>query len=103
MHVRCEVLPTTWEGAETLVLQGELDIADQSTLRASLARFAQERPLVVDLSGVTYMDSTVFHVLLEAWNERKDSPGAMAIRPSTNQHVRKLFKLTGFDRVFTFV
>ncbi len=45
---------------ETLVLQGELDIADQPALKASFARLARHARIVVDLSAVTYMDSSAF-------------------------------------------
>jgi anti-anti-sigma factor len=52
-----------------LSLTGELDLADRTQLRAVTGRALAARPtevLVVDMTGVTFFDSSVAHWLVEA-------------------------------------
>ncbi|MFE4860713.1 STAS domain-containing protein [Streptomyces sp. NPDC056670] len=49
------------DGAELLVADGEIDMSNAGELAAALARTAG--PLVLDLSGVEYLDSAGLSVL----------------------------------------
>ena len=56
-------------GARALPLTGELDLADRPQLRHAASRALAERPtevLVVDMTRVSFFDSSVAHWLLEA-------------------------------------
>jgi anti-sigma B factor antagonist len=58
--------------------------------------------LVVDLTGATFVDSTVLHVLLRAAQHLDGAAGELiAVVPDPN--VRKVFEITGFDRLFSIV
>jgi anti-sigma B factor antagonist len=57
----------TWESATaTIVVSGELDLATCPQLVTSLDGVVEGRPgdVVVDLSGVTFLDSTALTVLI---------------------------------------
>src|SRR5688572_30037851 len=52
------------QGGQRLTLRGELDLATTERLESALADAGT--PVVLDLSGLTFMDSTGVRVLLEA-------------------------------------
>ena len=54
--------------------RGELDVATVETLRAELDGIADARRLVVDLRGVSFIDSTGLHLLVRL-HERARSDG----------------------------
>jgi anti-sigma B factor antagonist len=74
---RPQVLPERFDvraeqaGDTTIVaVTGEVDIATAPSLRAALAGVPADAPLVIDLSAVTFMDSTGLAILLEAVRAR---------------------------------
>ena len=77
---------------------GDIDISTVSGLRERLLGLADsEQPLIVDLNGVSFIDSTGLGVLVAA-ARRADTHGgslhAVCSRPPT----RKLLWMTGVDR-----
>ncbi len=78
---------------------GEIDIANAAEMRrmvdSSVAGGADQ--LIVDLSGIRFMDSSGLNVLIGT--ARQFGPGSFGVvvsRPS----IRKVFALTGLDRMF---
>jgi anti-sigma B factor antagonist len=69
------------DGYELLAVEGELDIATASVMIAALNEaFADlERPLVVDLSSVDFMDSTGLALLMNAYRRVKRRGQGFAI------------------------
>jgi anti-sigma B factor antagonist len=69
------------DGYELLTVEGELDIATAPRMIAALnAAFADlERPLVVDLSSVDFMDSTGLALLMNAHRRVKRRGQGFAI------------------------
>jgi|SRR5215211_2278803 len=59
---------TSTDGFELLIVEGEIDIATSSRLIGPLNEAVTETrlPLIVDLSGVGFMDSTGLALLLNA-------------------------------------
>jgi anti-sigma B factor antagonist len=51
-------------GCCVLVLEGELDMAEAPTLDAALDACPDGLPVIVDLSSLTFLDSSGLHVLL---------------------------------------
>jgi anti-sigma B factor antagonist len=78
----------------TVALSGELDQASAGRLDVVL-RDTEEtdiREIVVDLSGVSFIDSTGLSVLLEA---KRRSDGRFTYVPSNHDAVTRLLELTG--------
>lgn len=86
-----------WERG-TLFVRGDLDLASAQkfalVLADSVAR--AERVLAVDLSAVTFMDSSGLHTLLGA-REAADGDGITFRVVASNARVRRLFELCGVD------
>ena len=83
-------------------VSGEIDSYTAATLRADLygALASSTGSMIVDLSGVEFIDSTGLGVLiglLRRSNER-DRPLALVV-PGKN--IARIFSLTGLDKVFT--
>jgi anti-anti-sigma factor len=81
-------------------VQGELDLATAPRLKWPLvdAIDAGRRRLIVDLAGVTFMDSTALGVLIGIRRTLKLG-GRLAI-VCTNADVLKIFEISGLDAAF---
>lgn len=90
-------------GRQVVTLQGELDLTSAPELERELqaAESSQPERLVIDLSGVEFMDSTGLRTLLQA-RERALSQGhELALRRGPRQ-VQRVLELTRTDEVFEF-
>jgi anti-sigma B factor antagonist len=88
------------EGISLVELSGELDIAATSEVRACVDDAAGRRGLVLDLSGATFVDSSMLKELLRATAElsRYETPLVLAgITPA----VRRVLELTRTTELFT--
>jgi anti-sigma B factor antagonist len=89
------------EGDVTVIgVEGELDLASAPRLKEPLEA-ALEDPgcgVVLDMSRVTFMDSTAFRVLSDARRRHEHVPLAISCR---NRNVLRIFKIAGFERSFT--
>jgi anti-sigma B factor antagonist len=90
------------EQATTLVVTGEVDLSTAGELaEAGLAALAADATVViVDLSGVTFLDSTGLAALVTI-NNRARNEGAVLIVARPRARVRHLFRVTGLDTAFT--
>jgi anti-anti-sigma factor len=87
------------DGDRLLVVQGELDIATAPELVAILARLrAHRHPVVLDLEGVTFMDSTGLTTLMDAWLEAERDGWAFSVR-AASPAVRRVVELAGVERL----
>lgn len=88
-------------GVEVVAPQGEVDISNLSILDQVLAEVLQRRPrgLVVDLSGITYIDSGGVSSLLRAGQRCSRQGGQLALADGS-RFVRRLLQMTGIDRIF---
>jgi anti-anti-sigma factor len=78
------------QGGRRLTLRGELDLATTGRLEAALAEAG--RPVLLDLSGLTFMDSTGVRVLLEAADL---AGGGLRIIPPVDGDARVTIEETG--------
>jgi anti-sigma B factor antagonist len=80
---------------------GELDMATSEQLRDCLADVVAGggRQVVLDLSRVTFVDSTVLGVLVGVRNQLHVDGGQLTI-VSRHPSVLKVFQVTGLDQVF---
>ena len=90
------------DDALVLVPEGEIDLASAGALDAELRLAEQSHAVVVlDLSELTFMDSTGLHMLIEADQRMRDRGGRLVIIPGAAQ-IQRLLKLTGVaDRLQT--
>ncbi len=84
------------KGVPFIRVVGELDLSNADQLDAAIERATAERPegIVIDLSGVTFMDSTGLHALFKA---RKRADTITLRAPS--REARRVIELSGLDSV----
>jgi anti-anti-sigma factor len=79
---------------------GEVDLETASQLGDHALEALRECPhVVLDLSGVTFMDSTGLKVLLSIQRRTDLAGGSLAIAGATRT-VRRILELTGLDQTF---
>jgi anti-anti-sigma factor len=80
----------------TLILSGEFDLASRALLDQALEGVgqAQIEALVLDLSGVSFMDSTGLHAVLVA-KDLCSRRGCELLLVRGSEQVQRLFELSG--------
>ena len=89
-------------GAQTVLeVRGEVDVHTATQLQDRLFPLvaAGRHPVVVDLTGLSFLDSTGLGVLVGARNEAEQAGAALRL-VCTSDRVLKLFRITGLDAVF---
>jgi anti-sigma B factor antagonist len=83
---------------------GEIDLSCAATLRQRLSQIQDSRPerLVVDLSGVPYMDSSGVATLVEAMQIARRT-GSKLVLAALQEKVRSIFEIARLDMVFAIV
>lgn len=76
-----------------IMVTGDIDIAGGPVLEAKLLQRTNDRPVVVDLAGVTFMDSSGLRNLLAASNRAKKQGGKVVLR-NVGPEVWRLLEIT---------
>lgn len=93
------IVTVTSQEAECVVyLEGELEFATAEPVRTRL-RDLDDRPVVIDLNGLTFTDSTGLALLLEARTQARRRGAALRIRGAAGQ-TRELLERTGVLDLF---
>jgi anti-sigma B factor antagonist len=81
-------------------LAGELDLYNAHLVRKELLGAAERSPerLVVELSGVTFIDSTALGVLIEARTRLENKRAFLLVAPGLE--TRRALEISGLDRHF---
>lgn len=89
------------DGAIVVRLAGELDLYNAHEVREALIGCAEEAParLVVDLSEVTFIDSTALGVLIEARTKLANRKGFLLASPGLE--TKRALEISGLDRHFS--
>ena len=85
----------------TLVaLAGEADVTNAAALRDVLEAEVAKQPqtLIIDLSGLRFMDSSALHVILKA-SRTMDRQGGVLALASPCEPVAKMLRLTAADQL----
>lgn len=83
-----------------VVLAGELDLADAPAVASQLHAAAdQTGRVIVDLHGVTFIDSTAIGALVGVQRALKERGGGLVLR-RPSRAVARLLELTALDRLF---
>ena len=87
--------------ARSISVDGEIDVATAPQLRECLHRvIAQgQATVVLDLLGVTFLDSTALGVLVGGLKRCRELGGELHVVVS-DARIKKIFEITGLDKVF---
>ena len=96
-----EVAVEDHDGWRVLRLAGEIDVATAPRLRDRLVQLVTEGPprLVVDLSGVTFIDSMGLGALVSGLKRARAHDGDLRLAGATD-HVAKVLSITRLDQAF---
>jgi anti-anti-sigma factor len=80
-----------------ITLTGSLDLASERRLRADVSAAVGDasRALVIDMRGVTFMDSTVLAVLVHGDQQFRRQGRRMALVVRDEGAIQRLFSVTG--------
>ena len=84
------------DGSVCVLASGEVDLASAPALVDAVV--AQDRPVVLDMAGVTFMDSTGIHALARM----VDAAGDLTIRSELQPQVRKVLEVSGMLGILPF-
>lgn len=87
--------------SNVLPLKGEIDLHVSPSVTASLNSMIEKKPqrLVVDLSGVSYIDSAGLAALIGAM-QKVEGYGGKFLLAGLQENVRSIFEISRLDQVF---
>lgn len=85
-----------------LTINGEIDVYTAPELRDKLLPLCEQEKhkVTVNLSGVTYMDSTGLGVFIGAYKASQSAGGALSLT-GLSPRVTRLFEITGLNELMT--
>ncbi|MHB8244097.1 MAG: STAS domain-containing protein [Acidimicrobiales bacterium] len=97
-----EIVERTVDKVPVLSIRGEIDVSTAPELRDRLLAVAQNghETAIVDLSDVTFLDSTALGVLVSALKRFRANGGDLRL-VVTGRNVAKVLEITGLVDVFT--
>src|ERR671933_471789 len=98
------VITEAVEGGRVITVIGELDAASASKLIAEIDRREPDpERLILDLTEMSFMDSSGLGAILYAWTRMSESGGRLALVCPMDAHVRRSFKIRGVAERLTVV
>jgi len=92
---------TEQSGRLVVALSGEIDMEEAPKVRRSLLdSLKQKKDILVDLSQVTYIDSSGIASLIEGLQSARKQKNDLAL-VSVSQRARRVLELARLDKVFT--
>ena len=92
---------TEQSGRTVVALSGEIDMEEAPKVRRALLDvMKQKRDILVDLSQVTYIDSSGIASLIEGLQTARKQKNDLAL-VSVSQRARRVLELARLDKVFT--
>ena len=89
------------DAPNVLPLEGEIDLHVSPRIAAALGAIIEQKPtrLVVDLSAVSYIDSSGLAVLIEGM-QNVEAYGGKLVLAGLQDNVRPIFEIARLDQVF---
>jgi anti-sigma B factor antagonist len=89
------------DASNVLPLEGEIDLHVSPRVAAALGAMIEQKPgrVVVDLSAVSYIDSSGLAVLIEGM-QNVEAYGGKFILAGLQENVRPIFEIARLDQVF---
>lgn len=102
MALEVETRPAD-NGVTVLAPTGRLDVAGAPALKEAIGEAVKKGPpkVVIDMEGVTFVDSTGLGSVIAALKQIRNSQGELRLA-APNQQVRVVLELTTLDRVFPY-
>jgi len=102
MALEVETRPAA-NGVTVLAPTGRLDVAGAPALRDAIGDAVKNGPpkVVIDMEGVSFVDSTGLGSVIAALKQIRSSQGELRLA-APNQQVRVVLELTTLDRVFPY-
>ena len=89
------------QGTTIVAFKGEIDLESSPAARKTLLKcFASTGNVIVDLSGVTYIDSSGVASLVEALQAAKKN-GSLLSLAAVSEPTRRVLELARLDKVFS--
>ncbi len=106
-EIASDTLKVKWDSKGPAVVvspMGDVDLNASPTLRQALKQVQAAKPatLIIDLSGVPYMDSSGVATLVEAMKIARDQRSKMILAAPTAR-VKSIFEIARLDMVFKIV
>jgi anti-sigma B factor antagonist len=91
----------TTDEVGVVILEGEIDIYSAPEFKEVLVNGIEggAKRVVVDLSRVTFIDSTALGVLVSGAKRVRPRNGSLDI-VCTDENIIRIFEITGLDRIF---
>ena len=89
------------ENGTVIAPRGELDMATQGELRTALEQQAGRGAVTLDLSGLTFLDTSGLRLILETAEAANRSGFAFKVLPGTPA-VQRLFEISGVRELIPF-
>ncbi|MCL6519907.1 MAG: STAS domain-containing protein [Armatimonadota bacterium] len=82
-------------------LQGEIDVFTAPQLKQRILEMLDQGVihLIVNLSGVEYLDSAALGVLIGGLKRLRERDGSLSII-CPNMRIKRIFEITGLDKIF---
>jgi anti-anti-sigma factor len=98
-----EVTVSTDDGVRVVAVRGELDLDTMGELNEALAADnGLQATTVVDLRGLTFIDSSGVSGVLSAARRARDAGARLVCVPGSPQ-IRRVFQMTGVDTAIEWV
>ena len=95
--VNCEIKEQ--QGIAVIALTGDVDLEGSPKVRDVLLDCVGKRPVLVDMSGVSYIDSSGVASLVEAHQTARKSETTFALA-QVSQSAMRVLELARLDKVF---
>jgi anti-sigma B factor antagonist len=84
-----------------IILEGEVDVYTSPQLKQQLIDIYESgaKQVIVDLSKVEYIDSSALGVIIGGLKRMREVGGNMSLI-CPNPRVRRVFEITGLDKIF---
>lgn len=91
---------TTVDGSSVVTASGEIDLSSAAAFEAQLAGAVEDTThgIVVDLSAVTFMDSTALNALVHCFERQRRRLAGLSL-VSADSRVTTLLEVTRLDRI----
>ena len=89
-------------GCPVIAMSGEHDLSTAPDLRARLHDLGEGSAVIIDLDGMTFVDSSILGVLVGALrrSRERDVPFGLVLGLEAHPAIRRIFELTGLHDVF---
>jgi len=100
MNLKLSAKPIN-ELTSLIQLEGEVDVYTAPQLKQQIISLLDggARHVIVNLSGVDYLDSTALGVLIGGLKRLRERDGNLELI-CPNPRIKRIFEITGLDRIF---